>query len=152
MYPVSYLICLYILSLQEDVLVMPLFIITNSVLLFPYFLLLQILEKCIQSCLQKIPGLKYHSFKQSKPINPSQNIPFKMTTSGTTPHKEKSREIWNHTHSYMIPLLAEECNLRLMRHLWPLKKMQIEVNMDVCLEIPLVLIYKSVPQDTLRDA
>lgn len=52
----------------------------------------------------------------------------------------------------MISLLAEECNLRLMRHLWPLKKMQIEVNMDLCLEIPLVLIYKSVPQDTLRDA
>lgn len=52
----------------------------------------------------------------------------------------------------MVLLLAEECDLRLMRHLWPLKKIQIEVNMDVRLEILFVLVYKSVPQDTLRDA
>lgn len=122
-----------------------------------FFLLLQMLEKCIQTCLQKVPSWKYRSLKQLKTINPRQNIQFKIATSGSTPHKEgrsegRSRKIWNHIHSYMISLLVEECNWRIMRHWWPLKKIQIEVNMDVCLEVLLVLVYKSMPQDTLRDA
>jgi len=38
MYPVSYLINLYILSIRRNVLVMPLFVITDSVVFFPFFL------------------------------------------------------------------------------------------------------------------
>lgn len=152
MYTVRYLICFYILSLQEDLYLSRLYLLSLTVYFFRIFLVLQILQKCIQTSLQKIPSWKYFSLKQSKTINPNQNIQFKMTTSGSTMHKEKSRRIWNNIRSYMISLLAEECNLWLMRHLWPLKKMKIEVNMDVYPEISLALVYKSVPQATLRDA